>query len=119
MSAAHERHLASALACDGESRYAERNNKKKRQGSALDHNRLELLTMAPTHALSSHILAGDDAPDTARGQALASPRRRTLLRRVYDAMLESQARRARREIARVLGPRALAEAFRAPLPPEA
>ena len=75
--------------------------------------------MATTHALSSsHILTGDDAADTAPA-AIASPRRRTLLRRVYDAILESQMRRAHREIARVLGPRALSEAFRAPLPPEA
>jgi hypothetical protein len=92
-----------------------RRNLRKR----LDHNRLELLTMATTHALSSsHILTGDDAADTAPA-AIASRRRRTLLRRVYDAILESQMRRAHREIARVLGPRALSEAFRAPLPPEA
>lgn len=67
-----------------------------------------------THALpASHIIDDEDAPATA--VASSKP---PLLRRIYHAVLESQQRRARREIARVLGPGALAAAFRAELPPE-
>jgi hypothetical protein len=80
----------------------------KRQGAT----RTELLTMA-SHALpASHIL-DDDAPS-----ARTSSQRPSLARRFYDAMIQTQQRRAQREIARVLGPRALSAAFRAELPPD-
>jgi hypothetical protein len=73
---------------------------------------MELLTMA-THALpSSHILGDDDASE------FAQPGKPSLMRRVYDALLESQKRRAKREIDRVLGRGALNRAFHAELPPE-
>jgi hypothetical protein len=111
MSCAHERHPAFAVAIAGESRYTKR--KKANGGDALAQP-MELLTMA-THALpSSHIL-DDDAPEAA---VAVFSSRHSLLRRIYDAVLESQQRRAHREIARVLGPGALAAAFRAELPPE-
>ena len=74
-------------------------------------NPTELLTMA-THALpASHIFDDEDA-------LAASSHAPSLMRRFYDALIEAQRRRAQREIARVLGPRALAAAFRAELPPE-
>ena len=67
-----------------------------------------------THALpSSHILDEDDAPATAH-----APARVSLLRRVYAAILESQMRRAQREIDRRLGSGALQRAFRTELPPQ-
>ena len=72
---------------------------------------MELLTMA-THALpASHIL-DDDAPASA-----AAPGRISPLRRLFDAVLESQMRRAQREIDRKLGPGALQRALRTELPP--
>ncbi len=51
-----------------------------------------------THALpSSHIL-DDDAP---RSRAHARSAKPSLLRRLYDAILQSQMRRAQREIDRI------------------
>ena len=70
-----------------------------------------------THALpSSHIIGDDDAPAAAAAHATAL--KPSLLRRLYDAILESQMRRAQREIGRKLGPGALDRAFRAELPPQ-
>ena len=68
-----------------------------------------------THALpASHILDDDDAsPATTRASS-----RPSFARRFYNALIETQHRRAQREIARVLGPGVLAAAFRAELPPE-
>jgi hypothetical protein len=68
-----------------------------------------------THALpSSHILDDDDAP--------AAPPARTekpsLMRRLYDAMIEAQTRRAAREVDRMLGRGTFARAMRGELPPE-
>ena len=69
-----------------------------------------------THALpSSHILDGGDAPEAARTVARA-PLRPSLLRRCFDAIAESQLRRAHREIDRVLGPGALERARRGEYP---
>ena len=65
-----------------------------------------------THALpASHILQDDDAP-----AARTASQRPSIGRRIYNAMIEMQQRRAQREIARVLGARALSTAFRAKLP---
>jgi hypothetical protein len=116
MSGAHERHLASALACANESRYTAIKKSKKRK--RLDHNPTELLTMA-THALSSSALssshiADDDAPAAFAPAASLQP---SLLRRLYDAFTTSQMRRAQREVDRILGPGSLHRAFRAELPP--
>ena len=101
MSAAHERHLASALACANESRYTQIKKSKKRK--RLDHNPMELLTMAthalPLHALSSSHIA-NDAPAAS------------------TSLQPSLMRRAQREVDRILGPGALHRAFRAELPPE-
>jgi len=118
MSAAHERHLASALACANESRYRQIKKSKKRK--RLDHNPMELLTMA-THALSSsalsssHIVDADDAPVASAPVAALQP---SLLRRLFDAFTAAQMRRAQREVDRILGPGSLHRAFRAQLPPE-
>jgi hypothetical protein len=72
---------------------------------------MELLTMA-THALSSsHILDDDEATAAAHASARISP-----LRRLYIAVLESQMRRAQREVDRVLGPGAMQHAMRTKLP---
>ena len=68
-----------------------------------------------THALhASHIFADDDAPLTA---VPAHPRKPSLMRRLYIALLTAQHHRAQRHIDRVLGGRSLEQAFRAP-PPE-
>ena len=65
-----------------------------------------------THALpASHIGDDEDAP------AAIIPSRPSLMRRLYDAVLESQMRRARLEIDRKLGPGTLDRARRAELPP--
>jgi len=118
MSGAHECHLASALACASESRYAQIKKSKKRK--RLDHNPMELLTMAThtlssSHALSSSHIADDDAPVASTQATSPQP---SLLRRLYEAFTASQMRRAQREVDRILGPGALHRAFRAELPPE-
>jgi hypothetical protein len=113
MSGAHERLLASALACANESRYTQIKKSKKRK--RLDHNPMELLTMA-THALSSsHALSSPIVDDAPVASTQATP---SLLRRLYDAFTASQMRRAQREVDRILGPGSLHRAFRAQLPPE-
>jgi len=116
MSGAHERHPASALACANESRYTASKKSKKRK--RLDHNPMELLTMA-THALSSSALAShiddDDEPVTAAPATASQP---SLMRRMYDAFTASQMRRAQREVDRILGAGAFRRAIRAQLPPE-
>jgi hypothetical protein len=114
MSAAHERHQVFAFVCDDESRYREGLEKKKRKsGNAWITTRTELLSMANTHALPlSHIV--DDEDTSVRTPA----RGRTMLRALYDTLLETQRRRAQREIDRVLGPGALARAFATELPRE-
>jgi hypothetical protein len=69
-----------------------------------------------THALpSSHIL-GDDEPQAAAAAA-AHPTRPSLMRRCYEAFLETQQRRAQREVDRVLGSGAFRRAAQN-LPPE-
>ena len=71
--------------------------------------------MANTHALpSSHIIDDEDAPATRAATPVFGPS----LRRFYDALIESQMRRAQREIDRVLGPGALARALATEMPPE-
>jgi hypothetical protein len=116
MSGAHERHLPFALACANESRYTQIKKSKKRK--RLDHNPMELLTMA-THALSTSALSSshsvDDAPVACTQATSLQP---SLLRRLYDAFTAAQMRRAQREVDRVLGPGSLHRAFRAELPPE-
>ena len=74
---------------------------------------MELLTMATQALPSSHILDDDEDDAPAAAPARISP-----LRRLYDAVLESQMRRAQREIDRKLGPGALQRAMRAELPPQ-
>ena len=70
-----------------------------------------------THALpSSHILDGGDAPEHASMAPARAPSRPSLLRRCFDAIAESQLRRAHREIDRVLGPGALERARRGEYP---
>jgi hypothetical protein len=117
MSGAHERHLPFALACANESRYTTIKKSKKRK--RLDHNPMELLTMATdalsSSALSSHIADADDAPVASTQATSLQP---SLLRRLYDAFTAAQMRRAQREVDRILGPGALHRAFRAELPPE-
>jgi hypothetical protein len=116
MSGAHERHLASALACANESRYTTIKKSKKRK--RLDHNPMELLTMA-TQALSSSALSShiddDDEPVALTSAASSQP---SLMRRMYDAFTASQMRRAQREVDRMLGAGAFHRAIRAQLPPE-
>jgi hypothetical protein len=117
MSGAHARHLAFALACENESRYTPIKKSKKRK--RLDHNPMELLTMA-THALSSsalspHIADADDARVAAAPAAASQP---SLLRRLYDAFMAAQMRRAQREVDRILGPGSRHRLSRAELPPE-
>ena len=115
MSGAHERHLVSALACANESRYtAIKKSKKKRK--RLDHNPMELLTMAthalPSAALSSHI---DDDEPVATPATSTEP---SLMRRMYDAFTASQMHRAQREVDRILGAGAFRRALRGELPLE-
>ena len=117
MSGAHARHLAFVVACENESRYTTTKKSKKRK--RLDHNPMELLTMAthalPSHALSSHIVDTDDAPVASAPTASLQP---SLLRRLYDAFTAAQMLRAQREVDRILGSGSLHRAFRAELPPE-
>jgi hypothetical protein len=77
---------------------------------------MELFAMATTQALpsSSHIVDDEDTLFAARAPSL----RPSLARRVLDALIESQMRRAEREVDRILGPGALHRAFSAELPPE-
>jgi hypothetical protein len=63
-------------------------------------------------AAASRILADQDAP---AATARTPSRQPSLLRRLFDAIAESQMRRAHREI--VLGPGRF-EALRGPLPPQ-
>jgi hypothetical protein len=71
---------------------------------------MELMTMA-THTLpASAILDDEDAPATAHAGS-----RKSILRRIYDALIESQTRRAHREIDRVLGAGAFRRALRTDL----
>ena len=70
MSGAHERHLASALACANESRYTTIKKSKKRK--RLDHNPMELLTMA-THALPSSALSSSDIVDADDAPVASAP----------------------------------------------
>ncbi len=122
MSGAHARHLASALACANESRYTPIKKSKKRK--RLDHNPMELLTMAthalPSHALSSSHIVDDVTPATRTlVPSLNVPSSQpSLMRRLFDAFTAAQMRRAQREVDRILGPGSLHRAFRAELPPE-
>jgi hypothetical protein len=64
-----------------------------------------------THVLpSSHIVDDDDAPVPARTN------KPSWMRRFYDALIESQMVRARREVDRVLGRGAFARAMRGESP---
>jgi hypothetical protein len=76
--------------------------------------RTELLTMA-THALPSPHILDDDAPE-ATTLARIPKTQTTWLRRLHHAILQSQMRRAEREIDRILGPGALSRIQRG-LPP--
>jgi hypothetical protein len=67
-----------------------------------------------THALPSPRILDDD--ETAAAPAL--PLKPSLMRRVYDALVETQRRRAQREIDRVLGPDSTARILSTDLPPE-
>jgi hypothetical protein len=77
---------------------------------------MELFTMA-THALPSrHILDDDDdAPQAAAPPAISL--KPSLMRRFYDGLVETQSKRAQREIDRVLGRGAYHRAMGTP-PPE-
>jgi hypothetical protein len=78
---------------------------KRKFGNAWITTRTELLSMANTHALpSSHIIDDEEVPATRAARPIVRP----LLRRFYDAVIESQMRRARLELNRNLGPDALA-----------
>ena len=57
-----------------------------------------------TDTLPAAFVSADDTP----AAPLAPARKASLLRRLFDAIVEAQTRRAQREIARVLGPRGLA-----------
>ena len=81
--------------------------------------------MATTQTLSSsHILDDDFARQDLAHQNLApaaraaKPARRPMLRRLYDAMIESQMRRAQLELDRKLGPGTLGRARAFDLPME-
>lgn len=69
-----------------------------------------------SHALpSSHILDDDETP----AAALPAPTNKPpLMRRLYDAMIEAQTRRAAREVDRMLGRGTFARAMRDEWPPE-
>jgi hypothetical protein len=114
MSGAHARHLAFVVACESESRY--RRIKKSKKRKRLDHNPMELLTMATyalsPSALSSPIVGTDDVPS--RQVVSSQP---SLMRRLYDAFTAAQMRRAQREVDRILGSGAFRHALRTPLPP--
>ena len=71
--------------------------------------------MFSSHALSSHIADDDDAPVASMQAASSQP---SLMRRLFDAFTESQMRRARREVDRILGAGSFHRAMRAQLPPE-
>jgi hypothetical protein len=99
---------------------ATRKEKKQMVETPWITTRTELLTMA-THALpSSHIFEAGAASEAARkDRSMATaraPSRPSLLRRCFDAIAESQMRRAEREIDRVLGPGALERARRGEYP---
>jgi len=53
-----------------------------------------------THALPAAHILDDDAP-------AAASHKPSLMRRMFDAIVEAQRRRAQREISRILGPGAL------------
>jgi hypothetical protein len=68
-----------------------------------------------THALpASHIIDEEYAPATSASALRPSP-----MRRFYDALIEMQMHRARREIDRVLGPGGFERALGTKLPPRA
>ena len=67
-----------------------------------------------THALPSPRIFEDDDPQAATAAIAPQP---SLLRRCYDAFLETQQRRAQREVDRVLGTGAFRRAAQSP-PPE-
>jgi hypothetical protein len=76
----------------------------------------ELLTMATQTLPSSNILDEDDAaPQTA---APAESRQPSLMHRFYDALVETQHRRAQREVDRVLGYGVYRRTVQTPLPPK-
>src|SRR5215213_7761583 len=93
MSGAHARHLPFALACANESRYTPIQKSKKRK--RLDHNPMELLTMA-THALPSHSLSSShsfDTDDAPVADIPATSLQPSLMRRLFDAFTAAQMRR--------------------------
>jgi hypothetical protein len=116
MSGAHARHLAFTVVCENESRY--RTTKKSKKRKRLDHNPMELLTMA-THALPASALSSSHiVDDTAAPAAQATALQPSLMRRLYDTFTESQMRRAHREVDRILGRGALRRAIQAQRMPE-
>lgn len=70
-----------------------------------------------THALPASRIFDEVAPQ-APPHARRTSQRITLLRRLYNAILQSQMRRAQRDIDRVLGHGALRRDFDAGLPPD-
>jgi hypothetical protein len=118
MSAAHDRYPASAVARARESRYTKRKTQRRRRPGS--RHRTELMTMATalqaSHTLPASSITGnivDDIACDAPARAAAKP---SLMRRLFDAIAESQSRRARRELERLLGPGGL-EALHGQLPP--
>jgi hypothetical protein len=77
--------------------------------------RTELMTMATDVFHASHIADDEAAPLV---HARAPSGRASFMRRFYDALIETQARRARIEIDRKLGAGAFERARRMQLPPE-
>ena len=72
--------------------------------------------MATALHASQTLPASDIVDDIARNAPAPAALKPSLMRRLYDAMVESQTRRAEREIERLLGPGAL-EALHRKLPP--
>lgn len=77
-------------------------------------------TLPASHLRASHLHSSSliDDEDAALLRSAPARQRPAVLRRLYDAILRSQMRRAQREIDRVLGPGALERVRRGEWPPE-
>jgi hypothetical protein len=71
-----------------------------------------------THTLQASTFQASHIADDEDAAAAPALRRPSFFRRLHDAILESQMRRAQREIDRILGPGALKHASRTELPPD-
>ena len=71
--------------------------------------------MTTTQALPSSHIADDEAALFAAHAPSLKP---SFMRRLFDALVEAQMRRAQREVNRILGPRALERAVFDTLPPQ-